>query len=141
MDMCSAAPLDILGVDWGLDCLQRKLDWCNGDNRDATYLSALPMVTLNGPGKVLLVAGVNYVAEGLASYMNVAITDPLSQTGLLAYDDEELLKAAGTSQMATSNVLDAVHTHALDTDNLFVVAFSRNCSGVDLPCKAIPAVG
>lgn len=37
-----------------------------GDNRDATYLSALPMVTLNAPGKVLLVAGVNYVAEGEA---------------------------------------------------------------------------
>jgi hypothetical protein len=37
---------------------------CTGDNRDATYLSALPMVTLNQPGEVLLVAGVNYVAEG-----------------------------------------------------------------------------
>jgi hypothetical protein len=35
-----------------------------GDNRDATYLSALPMVTLNKPGEMLLVAGVNYVAEG-----------------------------------------------------------------------------
>jgi hypothetical protein len=39
---------------------------CEGDNRDATYLSALPMVTLDVPGKVLLVVGVNYVAEGEA---------------------------------------------------------------------------
>jgi hypothetical protein len=30
--ICSAAPLEILGVDWGLDCLQRRLDWCNGEN-------------------------------------------------------------------------------------------------------------
>lgn len=26
----SVAPLAVLGVDWGLDCLQQQLDWCNG---------------------------------------------------------------------------------------------------------------
>jgi hypothetical protein len=36
--ICSAAPLEILGVDWGLDCLQRRLDWCNGENTGSSLL-------------------------------------------------------------------------------------------------------
>ena len=35
-----------------------------GDNRDCTYLSTLPLSTLDSPGKVLLVAGINYVNAG-----------------------------------------------------------------------------
>jgi hypothetical protein len=30
----SVAPLAVLEVDWGLDCLQHKLDWCNGKLRE-----------------------------------------------------------------------------------------------------------
>jgi hypothetical protein len=26
----SVAPLAVLDVDWGLNCLKQKLDWCNG---------------------------------------------------------------------------------------------------------------
>jgi len=29
----SVSPLHVLGVDSGLDCLQQKLDWCNGGSR------------------------------------------------------------------------------------------------------------
>jgi hypothetical protein len=71
------------------------------------------------------------VAAGLASYMNVAITDPLQQTGLLAYDDEELLQAdAQTLQPQVADTSDASDSEGMPTpSNLFVVAFSRNCSG------------
>jgi hypothetical protein len=65
---------------------------------------------------------------GIASYMNVAMTDPLSQTGLLAYDDEELRQAIPTREIFVSKVSDA--EDAEPHDNLFVVAFSRNCSGM-----------
>jgi hypothetical protein len=64
----------------------------------------------------------------MASYMNVAMTDPLSQTGLLAYDDEELQQAIPTREIFVSKVADAEHVDP--HDNLFVVAFSRNCSGM-----------
>lgn len=67
------------------------------------------------------------VNAGTASYMNVAITDPLQQTGLLAFDDEELRWAAPSPHLMLSIVLDAEHSPL--RDSLFVVAFSRNCSG------------
>jgi hypothetical protein len=59
--------------------------------------------------------------------MNVAITDPLQQAGLLAFDDEELLKAAHTFHLSTSNVSQV-------QGNVFVVAFSQNCSGMSRIC-------
>jgi hypothetical protein len=64
---------------------------------------------------------------GIASYMNVAITDPLSQTGLLAYDDEELRHAVPARKILESKDSDTEDAHP--RANLFVVAFSRNCSG------------
>eukprot|EP00882_Tetradesmus_deserticola_P025153 GHRQ01027612.1.p2 GENE.GHRQ01027612.1~~GHRQ01027612.1.p2 ORF type:complete len:136 (+),score=21.46 GHRQ01027612.1:370-777(+) len=121
---CQSPPTNVQAVDSRV-CLSPIHA---GDNRDATYLSALPMVTLNRPGQVLLVAGLNYVAEDEASYMNVAITDPLQQTGLLAFDDEELRQAAQFPDLVLSNVSRVENTPSLH--NLFVVAFSRDCSGV-----------
>lgn len=82
--------------------------------------------------------------------MNVAVTDPLEQQGLLAFDDEEL-RAAGaaaaaalqSSLSAASKPLDgsgsptgkelsgvsAVLLGALQQGLLYVVAVSRNCTG------------
>lgn len=37
-----------------------------GDNRDATYLTALPFNTLSSPGQVLLIAGVNCARAGVS---------------------------------------------------------------------------
>jgi hypothetical protein len=55
-----------------------------GDNRDATYLLALPMVTLNKPGEMLLVAGVNYVAEGEQQLLMTPICVSCVGTQILA---------------------------------------------------------
>lgn len=37
----SAAPLALLGVDWGLDCMVKTLDWCNGESG---YCSQQPLL-------------------------------------------------------------------------------------------------
>ena len=50
--LVSEIPLSALGVDWGLQCLERMIDVCNGDNRDALYVSAYPLVALDKASKV-----------------------------------------------------------------------------------------
>jgi hypothetical protein len=60
----AGAPLELMGVDWGADCVARRLDGCNGDNRDATYVSSAPLAALNRRVQVLLLVGVNHVAAG-----------------------------------------------------------------------------
>lgn len=75
-------------------------------------------------------------------YMNVAITDPLAQQGLLAFDDQEL-SAAGPAaaaafrhqQQAGPQDKPALHESiitALQQGLLYVVAVSRNCTGTDM---------
>lgn len=104
---------------------------------------------------------------GLATYMNVAITDPLQQRGLLAFDDTELAQAGATAaavlstgrepagsanlsrlgprqQLAeaeSSPVVsgDADMLAALEEGLLYVVAVSRNCSG-NLPVVSHPSL-
>jgi hypothetical protein len=78
---------------------------------------------------------------GLATYMNVAITDPLQQRGLLAFDDAELTQAGPEAAAVLANTVrassatterdtvDADLLAALQEGLLYVVAVSRNCSG------------
>jgi hypothetical protein len=83
---------------------------------------------------------------GLATYMNVAITDPLQQRGLLAFDDTQLVLAGATAAAVLSGSVDidgpstagnraqpvdAVLLAALEEGLLYVVAVSRSCSGED----------
>jgi hypothetical protein len=100
---------------------------------------------------------------GLATYMNLAITDPLQQKGLLALDDAELAQAgpaaaAALAQQLPTTALDipaewisnvtlmaedfgllqlgddtgsiSSVLQALQDGLLYVVAVSRDCSGV-----------
>lgn len=62
---------------------------------------------------------------GLASYMNVAVTDPLQQLGVVAFDDTELAAAAPPS----SALGDNLNAPEENLKTLYVVAFSRNCTG------------
>jgi hypothetical protein len=82
------------------------------------------IVTFDQKLQLLCAMSCHIANVGIASYMNVAITDPLSQTGVLAYDDEELREAIPTREIMTSS--EHGHLHG----NVFVVAFSRNCSGM-----------
>lgn len=38
--------LGLMGVDSGKDCADKRVDVCNGDNRDAQYISSYPLVGL-----------------------------------------------------------------------------------------------
>jgi hypothetical protein len=44
----------------------------SSDNRDATYVTSWPLVSLDRPGQRLVLAGVNHAATGTASYCNGA---------------------------------------------------------------------
>lgn len=77
---------------------------------------------------------------GLASYMNVAATDPLQAVGLVAFDDEELSAPPVRDAVAQllqgadedASVMKDASTStaaAAAAELLYVVAFSRNCTG------------
>ncbi len=40
-----------LGIDYGLGCVSRMINACNGDNRDASYLNSYPLVELDKNSK------------------------------------------------------------------------------------------
>jgi hypothetical protein len=61
-------------------------------------------------------------ATGLGSYMNVAVTDPLQQLGLAAFDDRELAAAAAAAAKAQLAKL-------ADTHEMFAPANSSSSSG------------
>lgn len=45
---------------------------------------------MSPPSQVAWATGVNHVASGLASYTNIAPTDPIQQLGLSAWDNDEV---------------------------------------------------
>ncbi|KAG1667039.1 hypothetical protein FOA52_000400, partial [Chlamydomonas sp. UWO 241] len=49
--LISGSYLQSLGIDWGADCVERMVEACNGDNRDAQYVSAFPLVQLDKASK------------------------------------------------------------------------------------------
>lgn len=92
-------------------------------SRDAQYITSLPLMALDRPGQLLLVAGVNHQQTGKAVYVNVGLTDPLQRTGVGAFDDVELLHSAGS-------LLAGSQDQPLSR-YLYAVAFSRNCTGTN----------
>lgn len=65
--------------------------------------------------------GVNHMRTGLASYVNVAGSDPIARLGLAAFDDSELQGSAlpylaGTAFEGLANLM-------------YVVRFARDCTG------------
>ncbi|EFJ52318.1 hypothetical protein VOLCADRAFT_86620 [Volvox carteri f. nagariensis] len=119
-------------VDWGLQCLEQVIDYCNGDNRDVTYLSSFPYVTLHRPTSLALVVGPNHVRTGLSAYMNIALTDPAQRLGLQAFDGAQLQGSAEPYLRGTP--------YEQYSPYLFVAMFARNCSRMS-HCNEIPAEG
>ncbi|KAI8475020.1 MAG: hypothetical protein J3K34DRAFT_456463 [Monoraphidium minutum] len=118
----AAPPFELLGIDWGLDCVARGLDFCNGDNRDATYVTSWPLVRVDRRGQRLVLAGVNHVAAGTASFCNVALNDPLQRRGLTAFEDADMAGSAGRYLEGTP--------YEWAAPLLFAVTFSRDCAGI-----------
>ncbi|KXZ47100.1 hypothetical protein GPECTOR_38g337 [Gonium pectorale] len=112
-------------IDWGLQCLQQMIDYCNGDNRDATYLSSFPYVTLNRPNSSALIVGANHAMTGTATYINIALSDP-------AFDSSEMAGSALPYLTSTPYELYAPY--------LYVVKYARNCGGQPY-CKDVPTDG
>ncbi|KAG2484107.1 hypothetical protein HYH03_017059 [Edaphochlamys debaryana] len=132
--LITGSPLSSLDppVDWGLQCKQQLIDYCNGDNRDATYISAFPYVTMRRPGSRALLVGAHHVMTGIASYMSIAITDPAQRLGLAAFDTMELYGSAAPYLRGTPYEALAPY--------FYVASFARDCTGVP-HCKLIPTSG
>ncbi|GLC63326.1 hypothetical protein PLESTF_000024300 [Pleodorina starrii] len=119
-------------VDWGLQCLEQMIDYCNGDNRDVTYLSSFPYVTLNRLTAQSLVVGVHHVRTGTATYMSIALSDPTQRLGLQAFDGSQLQGSADRFLKGTPYEQYAPY--------LFVATFARNCTDLSY-CSEIPTEG
>ena len=107
---------------------------CGGDNRDTTYVQALPLFVLpDDPAALVIVVGANHRATGNGHYANVALYDSDVRLGVVAAADDALRCAPswlrGTQFEAA-------------TGSLYALAISRSCPPwLPLPCLRVPADG
>ncbi len=110
----------------GYDLIQRGAPMC-GDNRDAFYVTAgylsdpaSTKLTL-GEGEFLILYGVNHVASGKATYMNVNVyADETARLTVAHIDDRKLL---GTARAYFEDPADPA------ADVMYVYKVSRSCDG------------
>jgi hypothetical protein len=128
----SGSSLGLMGIDSGLDCVQRPVDLCNGDNRDAQYLSTYPLMLLDNDEKFAYVVGVNHHVVGLTVYNNIAVSDPERKLGIHSVDDEEM-KGSATKWLKGT-------PFEKSSSSYYAIRFSRACKG-EAYCVEIPTVG
>eukprot|EP00798_Chlamydomonas_sp_ICE-L_P029759 gene29759-4971_t len=87
---------------------------------DAQYVTSLPWVGMD-IGQSIFVLGVNHVQSGLASYVNVGLTDPLQQLGLMAFDNTEMEGSAAYLLEGTQ--------YEWASKYMYAVQFARDCQG------------
>ena len=121
----TGSSLGLLDVDGGIDCVERKLEICNGDNRDAQYLSTYPLMLLDNEDKFAYVVGVNHRATGLVAYSNIAVSDMQVKLGVRSIDDEEMMGSADPWLKGTPYEDMSRYYYA--------IRFSRHCNGASLP--------
>jgi hypothetical protein len=107
---------------------------CGGDNRDTTYVQALPTFVLPADATALvIVVGVNHVATGNAHYANVAVYDTDVRLGVTAAADDAL-------SVAPSWLRGTPHEGA--SGQLYALALSRTCPPwLPLGCLRVPSLG
>lgn len=120
------AALDAFGIDWGIDCIAKKTDLCNGDTRDTTYLSTLPWFSLDRSDFAFYVGT---LASGLAAYFSVAVSSVEARLGIKALEDSELRGSAAPWLSGTQ--------YESVSDKLFVVRIARNCGPDEKWCIQI----
>ena len=107
---------------------------CGGDNRDTTYVQALPLFVLpDDPAAMVVAVGANHRATSNGHYANVALYDSDVRLGVVAAADDALRCAPswlrGTQFEAA-------------TGSLYALAISRSCPPwLPLPCLRVPADG
>jgi hypothetical protein len=103
----------------GYPCIEALIN-CGGDNRDTTYMSALPTFVLPlESDSMAVVVGVNHKETGNGVYTNLAVYDSDIRLGVLAptdavMDDTALPWLKGTQ-------------HERYASQLYVLALSRTC--------------
>lgn len=117
----SGSSLGLMGIDSGLDCVQRFVDLCNGDNRDAQYLSTYPLMLLDNDEKFAYVVGVNHQVVGLTVYNNIAVSDPQRKLGVASMDDDEMYGSADQWLRGTP--------YEKSSSSDYAIRFSRDCKG------------
>ncbi|MDD4457543.1 MAG: hypothetical protein PHC98_08175 [Syntrophotalea acetylenica] len=114
-------------------CNEHNQD-CLGDNWDAAYQLLLPKSLDNG--EIYAVAGTLGTETGNATYVGLSINQMSHFKGVMNIPDEKLKGTADGYSAAVNN-----------TDKLFLVYFTRDCSGlqditddhcVELPITMIP---
>lgn len=110
----------------GYDLIQRGAPMC-GDNRDAFYVTAGFLSDVDSTdltlddGEFLIIYGVNHVASGKATYMNVNVyADEVARLTVAHIDDR---KFHGTANPYFPDPADPV------ADVMYVYKVSRNCQG------------
>jgi hypothetical protein len=107
---------------------------CGGDNRDTTYIQALPTFVLPAAAtSLVIVVGVNHVATGNAHYANVAVYDADVRLGVTAAADDAL--SASPSWLRGT-------PHEAAAGQLYALALSRTCPPwLPLGCLRVPSQG
>jgi hypothetical protein len=105
-----------------------QLIWCAGDTRDAAYMGSGPEGAYDlGPQDYLAVVGVNHLASGMASYMNVAVTDRTNYEGVGALMHSQV--AGSAARFITGP----------ESEYFFAVKIGRSCPPDDAYCLELPA--
>eukprot|EP00210_Caulerpa_lentillifera_P006709 g6411.t1 len=128
----SGSSLGLMGIDSGLDCIERFVDLCNGDNRDAQYLSTYPLMLLDNNEKFAYVVGVNHQVVGLTVYNNIAVSDPERKLGIASMDDKEMYGSADQWLKGTQ--------FEKSSSDYYAIRFSRDCKE-EKYCIEIPSEG
>lgn len=128
----AASSLGLMDIEWGLDCVLGETDFCNGDNRDALYVSTYPLLTLDTADKFAYVVGINHRVAGMTMYNNIAVSDPIARMGVASVDDEEIYGSA-------AEFLKGTEFEHLE-HNLYAIRFARDCRGMKY-CTVIPSEG
>jgi hypothetical protein len=120
----------------GWDCLSDDLDCPGGDNHDALYSRDLTSnLTVDKLTDVVIVAGVNHQRTGKADYINHAVVDPASTTGIASIDDPLL---TGQSALFHAGVQSVRDPRARAYNRLYAYAISFDCNGLSF-CLQIPS--
>jgi hypothetical protein len=108
---------------------------CGGDNRDTTYIMALPHFSLPSDGQSLaFVVGASHRLTGNAFYSNVAVYDASRKLGVVAAVDTQFEGSA--SAWLNGSAFAAL------APKLYVVALSRSCpAGLPFVCLVVPSSG
>ena len=124
----SPSPRPQTSTENSMPCVLARVN-CGGDNRDTMYIRSLSF-TLPEDG-IAYAIGSRHVASGNAHYASLAAYNSARRLAVVSVEDDVLQRSA------RGWIADAA------ADDLYVIAFARNCSAHDVaaPCVHLPSSG